>query len=226
MLSKLCVKESFNKKQSCEDSVYVYEGEVNIVGCVADGCSQSINSSFASRLLCYIYEKHMYYPQLTNFFMENIIRELRQVAELLELSRMHLLSTFIPFVYSKETRILRVRVFGDGFIHVNGQEFKYEQNNEPDYIGYQVEESFATNTTYLDKYPEIVFEDVDSFIISSDGIDSFAANQYEESSNPNDIFKLLEPPTGANYLQRTYNILRNRKFTNSDDVGIISYVKD
>jgi hypothetical protein len=167
----------------------------------------------------------MFYPQLTNHFIENIIRELKDIAERLRLTEMNFLATFIPFIYIKEKKQLRIRPFGDGVYYINGEEFRLEQNNTPDYIGYQINEGFAGNSMYLDKYPELVYDNVDSFIICSDGIDSFAVSQFE-NIDKKEMFKLLEAPTSENYLQRQYNILKRKKFTNSDDVSIISYAKD
>jgi serine/threonine protein phosphatase PrpC len=223
MLSNLCVRATI--KNTNEDAIFLKESTSSIIGCISDGCSTGINSSFASRLLCYLFEKEMFYPQLTNHFIENIIRELKDIAERLRLTEMNFLATFIPFIYIKEKKQLRIRPFGDGVYYINGEEFRLEQNNTPDYIGYQINEGFAGNSMYLDKYPELVYDNVDSFIICSDGIDSFSVSQFE-TIDKKEMFKLLEAPTSENYLQRQYNILKRKKFTNSDDVSIISYAKD
>lgn len=227
MLSTLYVKESLGKKECCEDNIWVEESTQYIVGCICDGCSTGIKSSFASQLFCYLFQKEMFYPTLCNSLMEVIIAEMSDIADRLDIKEMNLLSTFIPFIYYKDSRKLRLRVFGDGFYRINEVDYVIEQDNTPDYIGHSINNSFAQNTIYLDKYPELIYENVDSFIISSDGINSLQQNQFVQldcTQDPKEF--LLAKPDSSNCLQRRYNILRRNKVNNSDDLGIILYVND
>lgn len=228
MLSTLLKKENLGKKECCEDSLWVEETPEKIVGVVADGCSDSFNSVFASRLLCYLLKKrYNLFTTISNHLIETIITELRYINELLVLPEKHLLSTFIPFIYNKEKEELRIRPFGDCVFYIDGLECKIDQNDRPDYIGYQIDEGFAGNSMYLDKYPELVYTFVNSFIVSSDGIDSLQQNQFvtlDCTQDPKQF--LLAPPDTTNCLQRRYNILKRNKVTNSDDISIISYLKD
>lgn len=227
MLSTLYAKESFGKKQCCEDSIWGEESTQFIIGCICDGCSTGIKSSFASQLLCYLFQKRSWAWELNDSLILNIIGELREIKDRLNITEMNLLSTFIPFVYDKFGKILRIRVLGDGFYSINGVHTTVEQDNTPDYIGYQVNEGWAGNEVFLEKYPEIVYTDVNSFIISSDGISSLQQNQFTQldcTQDPKEF--LLSKPDSANCLQRRYNILRNKKVNNSDDLGIVSYVND
>jgi hypothetical protein len=228
MLSTLYAKESQNKKQCCEDSVWVKETNTYIVGCVADGCSTGISSVFAARALTYLWAKYAdIVDEIHNFKMLNVIEDLESLAELMGIFSLNLLSTFIPFCYNKISKTLRIRPFGDGFYRINDTDYVLEQNNTPDYIGRQVDEGFAGRSMYLDKYPEIVYNDVNSFIISSDGIESLQENQFnpfKSDQTPKEF--LLSKPNSENCLQLRYNILRNKKVNNADDLGIVSYIND
>lgn len=229
MLSTLYAKESFGKKQCCEDSIWTTENNTYVAGCVADGCSTGMRSVFASNALTYLWSaKYAHFgEEIHNFKILNLIEDLESLAELMLIDSLSLLSTFIPFCYSKISRSLRIRPFGDGFYRVNDTDYVLEQDNTPDYIGYQIDQSFAGRSTYLDKYPEIVYKDVNSFIISSDGIDSLQENQFNSfNSDQSPKEFLLYKPDSENCLQRRYNILTKNKVNNSDDLGIVLYVND
>lgn len=223
MLSKLCVRAS--DKNTCEDSIFVKETNTHIIGCLADGCSRGIKSSFASQLLCYVYESNFPYGYLNDAFIFEMIYGIRRVAGALSLDEMNLLSTFIPFIYNKDTKKLKIRVFGDGYYQVNGVEYNVKQNNTPNYIGYHINRSHLEIQHYLYKYPELIYKDVESFIICSDGIDSLQESQFT-SSGIDPVALLLSPPDAENILERRYNILKRKKITNGDDLSIITYKTD
>lgn len=209
---------------SCEDSVLVKENAHFIYGGVFDGCSTGTNSHWASRSLTYVAAMHDIPTKDTALY--HMRDDLWQVMETLGLTDMHFLSTAILFCYSKFTDTLRIRAIGDGVYYVNDVGYKIEQNNTPDYLGYHLEDSMHDFQKFLDKYPEKIYENVTHFQICSDGIDSIGRSQFAPPTDKNALAMLLAPPKSPNYLERMWNILRKDHFTISDDLSIISYVKD
>lgn len=206
----------------CEDSVFVKETESSVFGVIADGCSTGINSAWASQTMCYfiqdvlnkhndITSKHMWLQGQS---------QLRFILRLLGLNEMNFLTTALLFHYKKDTKILTLRLFGDGVYYINGVEYVINQNNTPDYLAYYLDNPDFYQ--YLEKYPELVYENVDSFQICSDGIESFSISQFEQPKKHWGI--LLENPTSENYLKRMFNILTKDKWIINDDLSIVSYV--
>lgn len=220
MLSVL--NQRSNTHNSCEDSVYVCENQDVIYGVVADGCSTGIKSHFASQALCYAVANNSGLQVTGDYTIMCIMRDLRRVANLFNLSAMNMLSTAMFFVYFKKDKRLKVRVFGDGFYFVNNVEFCIDQNNEPDYIGYHLWDEGAELNDFLSKYKEEVYEDVDSFHICSDGI--MAIDRTPLHVEPKHLPGILmHPPMSANYLTRMWNLLKRDHYTLGDDLTIVSY---
>lgn len=207
---------------SCEDSFWVEETETEVYGGVFDGCSTGINSHWASQTMAYIF-RMVRYRILCDESIIDVMCKLKELCELLKINpNTRLLSTCILFHYDKNTKILHTRCLGDGVLYINDIEYVIDQGNIPDYIGYQIYKSIEVNNEYLMKYPIVIYENVDRFIICSDGIQAIQENQYEASSV---VWQelLLSPPKSENYLKRMWNILKNKKFTLSDDLTIVSY---
>lgn len=214
---------------SCEDSVWVEESDKFIVGGVFDGCSTGVKSHWASQTISYAFKKeasdfkHGIYSNLNDFFMFNVAYHIESVCSALSLNpKTSVLSTCLMFLYDKHSKTLEIRCFGDGVYYVNDIEYTVDQGNIPDYLGYVLNEPKGLLSEFLLKYPSIIYDDVDRFIICSDGIQSIAENQYE-SKTVNWEELLLSPPKSENYLKRMWNILKNKKFTLGDDLTIVSY---
>lgn len=211
---------------SCEDSVFVKETDTVIYGGVFDGCSSGENSHWASQTFAYVFKKYMedFFGDLDYSVMLPAAKKLSTIAAMLNINTdTHLLSTCVLFYYNKAKKTLDVRCFGDGVFYVNDVEFIIDQGNIPDYLGYALKNATVENLLqYFDKYPILPFTDVDRFIICSDGIQAIHENQYEPASVKWEEL-LLAPPASENYLKRMWNILKNKKFTLSDDLTIVSY---
>lgn len=224
MISKLNVRADHHN--SCEDSLHYFESESFIDGIISDGCSTGVKSHFASQAFCYAVEELALNDAYTDDIVLKEVRErLIDVKSALGLTEMNLLATLVLFHYNKNDKTLRIRVFGDGYYYVNDVEYVVDQNNTPDYFGYHLNDSIVQFNEYLEKYPEIVYYDVDRFMICSDGITRIcrSAMQQDATVDPNKL--LFHPPTTENYLERMWNLIKRDKFGLSDDLSIISYVR-
>jgi hypothetical protein len=214
---------------SCEDSVWVEESEKFIIGGIFDGCSTGINSHWASQTLAYAFksivkrELFTIPRQLSNDAVHFILYSLNGIANILKIDPYtELLSTCFIFCYDKELKTLEVRCFGDGVYYVNDIEYVIDQGNIPDYLGYYVTEGFNKQQEFINKYSPVTHNNVDRFIICSDGIQAIKENQFEQADVTWQQL-LLSPPKSENYLKRMWNILKNKKFTLGDDLTIVSY---
>lgn len=207
---------------SCEDSVFVKETDTVIYGGVFDGCSSGENSHWASQTFAYMFKSLFRDCQsLKNAVIYEAVKELNKVVHILEIDRdTQLLSTCLLFIYNKKNRTLDIRCFGDGVYYINDVEYVIDQDNIPDYLGYRL--NYDVLIDFLDAYPVVRHENVDRFIICSDGIQAIHENQYEPASVKWEEL-LLAPPASENYLKRMWNILKNKKFTLADDLTIVSY---
>lgn len=225
MLSTLNVRS--HTHNSCEDTIFTYQKDGILSGGVFDGCSSGKNSHWASQTIAYLFENQLKkYPYMGKVLEDSTVKEvlksLHDILGTLGIGFMHALSTCILFSYNESTKMLQVRIFGDGFFYVNDVEYSQDQKNEPDYLAYH---NSSDINLFLENYPIQTFFNVDSFKICSDGIESIQLDQFHESTL--DPMRLLFlPPSSNNYLARMWNRISKEKFKNYDDLSIISYVKD
>lgn len=208
---------------TCEDSLFVKSNSSYIFGVIADGCSTGIKSAFASQAIAYAVETYLPALNTRNESVLLLRDTLIKLKELFQFSHMNLLSTCTLFCYDIHNKQLRIRLFGDGTFYVNDIEFNINQDNKPDYLGYHLLDDSVQFNKYLTKHPESIFDNVDRFMICSDGIANIERSilQIEPTKNPNEL--LFKPPTSENYLQRMWNILKRDGYTLSDDLTIVSY---
>lgn len=214
----------------CEDSSFFYEGDNIIKGGIFDGCSTGTNSHFASQLFCYAFAN---WPLLTipithDKVLQDVHSSLDCVADALGLQDINMLSTAIIFDFDKALKTLQLRIFGDAVYYINGVEYVVDQDNKPDYMGYYINKPPHEFKEYISKYPTKVYEDVESFVLCSDGILSFKRSNMEpeEPKFPNPIEHLLQPPKGKTALELRMTQLKRDKYMLDDDLSIISYVQD
>lgn len=215
---------------SCEDTLWVDQNSKWIFGGVFDGCSTGINSHWASQTLAYLFRQSIFslyainpIQALSDIAIKLIIGNIRALALAMGLDCMNFLSTAILFVYSKDTKVLYIRCFGDGVYYINDVEYIIEQNNTPDYLGYLINKNTEDINEYLKKYPVQTYDEVSRFIICSDGIQQVQAPQLLDTDPTIDVSKLLALPNNTYYLIRMYNLLKQQKFILNDDLSIISY---
>ena len=212
---------------SCQDAVFVTENETHVRGGVFDGCSSGTHSEFVSQFLAYHFEKNVTECEVDftgNMSISSVFDILQRLSYLLELKPINLQSTMLLFDYDKQEKQLKVRSFGDGVYYINDAQFEYNlEKGLVDYVGDNIGLSYPKISEYLaeENHKTIVHEDVYNFMICSDGIKAIVENQFFESKiNPSVLFAR---PTGANYLERMYNLLVKNKYTFKDDITIISY---
>lgn len=224
MLSTLNVRSQAHN--SCEDSIFAKETGDFIWGCVCDGCSTGLKSHFASQCICYIVENNGLHDLniCSNYSIQTIIHDLRRIKNIPKLSNMNFLSTCLLFFYDKVLKELHIRIFGDGYYYVNGVEFKIDQNNTPNYIGYHLEDTNEDKNKYIEAHPVVIHHGVENFMVCSDGIKSIERGAFLENAKLDPNALLFSAPTTENYLTRMWNKIKRDGFTLSDDLSIVSYV--
>lgn len=195
----------------CEDYLINCEiGHQKMLCAVMDGCSMGTDSHLASTLTGKILRKissGLSYqefiskeaPRLSKL-MENVMRqlfsELRTIKNTLLLQREELLSTLVIAIIDTENCSGEFLCVGDGLICINGQYFEFEQNDQPDYLGYHLEEDFEQ--WIENQHQKISVEHITDFSISTDGIFTFKKFDegiYEQPDNIVDY--LLVDNTGS-----------------------------
>ncbi len=231
MLSVLNVRA--NNHNSCEDNVAVQENDNYVWGVICDGCSTGIKSYFASQTIAYFIDNQQCEDATCDDVITRLKNFLSGVKIMFQFSHMNLLSTCILFSYNKQTKTLKIRALGDGYYYVNGNhnneqgltEHYFDQGNIPDYIGYHLDETDSMFQQYLNTYPEFTHENVDRFMICSDGIKAIERSQFAPETTV-DKSILFDAPISTNYLIRMWNTLKRTQYTLSDDLTIVSYVEN
>ena len=212
-----------NNKNNCEDKFVLVERDPFVVGGIFDGCSTGINSSWASQTLSYLVQLGIQQNKniLDDEFIVEMISQMSELSKSLNLTFAHFLSTCILFTYNKESKVFKIRTFGDCYYYLNDIEYIVDQNNTPDYLGYYLNN--PTLTSFLLKYPILSYSDVDRFIVASDGIEKINISQFLSPKHLDPLGILFHPPSSSNYLQRMWNILKKEGYVVNDDLTIISY---
>lgn len=170
----------------CEDYLINCEiGDQRILCAVMDGCSAGTDSHLASMLTGKILRKissglsHKEFisketPSLIQL-MESVIRqlfsELHTIKNTLLLEREELLNTLVIGIIDAQKRCGEFICVGDGLICINGQYFEFEQNDQPDYLGYHLEEDFEK--WMENQQQKISVDSINDFSLSTDGIFTF-----------------------------------------------------
>lgn len=225
MISTLCINA--NHKTKCEDTVWVSKSDELIVGGVFDGTGSGVNSHWASQTLAYVFDAKANFPTviLSDHGINDIRHTLKAMAEILDLPRSCFLSTAFIFKYEITAKKLSIRCLGDGSYFINNIEYKIDRGASYECIGDYIYAEPAEFKAFLERYPIIRYEGVNSFQICSDGIDRIEQSQFIDC--PTDpLSLLLANPGSPNYLERMWNILKRQKFTLGDDLSIISYSTD
>lgn len=215
-----------NHKNNCEDNFLVVEQGSIIYGGIFDGCSTGIHSAWASQTISYIVNFAI--EQEIDILSDNFINycllsELEYMSERLNISHINFLSTCILFKYDKTNNIFSIRTFGDCYYYLNDIEYVVDQNNTPDYLGYQM---FSKNREeFFKKYPILTYKEVKKFIVTSDGIEKINISQFLYPKHKEPLSLLFHTPSSNNFLQRMWNILKKEGYTVDDDLTIISYAE-
>ena len=169
-----------------EDAFVLAEAGVHrTLFAVMDGCSNGSDSHFASTLIAKVLRKIAKEESYREYALGNtktlkdqiesvslrLFEELSNLNRQLDLRSDEMLSTLILCLVDKRKKQAELLIVGDGYIHVNGRDIEYENDNKPDYIAYHLnkekEEWYSLHTERLS------IERVDNLTISTDGIHTF-----------------------------------------------------
>lgn len=168
-----------------EDYCSIHEIGSRRLLAVSDGCSMGTDSYFAATLLAKLLRKiakathyqdfrqpqKQNLPTLLEQIMATLFSNLQQIKNQWQLEREELLSTLMLAVVDPDLQTAEILTIGDGLICCNGQLVEYEQDNQPDYLGYHLHEEFAT--WYALQTQRLSFAQVEDLSLASDGIFTF-----------------------------------------------------
>lgn len=230
----------------CEDFFFVYDEHPQyFLAAVFDGCSSGTDSHLASTLLAKLIRhscrQGILDPVVTpaegmKTVLYQLVKQLNTLKHDFGLRLDELLSTIILMLVDKVSLQTAIISIGDGFIQLNGQAIVIDQENEPDYLAYYLndlsdDESFEH---WFENHQHKYFADsVKDISISSDGILSFTVLPgRDESELPTQAIDAVNYLTKDDYLlnntamlPRKCNILKHKhQLLNQDDLCIIRLI--
>ncbi len=227
-----------------EDYLTVNEiGNKRLLMAVMDGCTMGIDSHFASTLIgkllkkiakemdykAFVEKKQEELKPLLRKVMQTLFEALQKLQSQLDLKREELLSTLILGVVDLEGRNAEFLTIGDGLICCNDQEFEYEQDNRPDYLGYHLKADFEV--WYASQKQRLSLESIDDLSIATDGIFTFKRfdkgvyEQIEATSIERFLLKDKTWCDSKNMLQKKMRFIeKNFGLKPTDDLAIVRLV--
>ena len=150
-----------------------------------DGCSMGKESQFASLLITKLLRKigkEIRYREFSErrkrsaeecleSIMNALFKELGQIKNQLHLEIEELLSTIVLGILDLTKNEIELIIIGDGLICKDGIIYEYEQDNQPDYLGYHLNEPFKN--WYSEQSQKLSLNNIKDISISTDGIFSF-----------------------------------------------------
>jgi serine phosphatase RsbU (regulator of sigma subunit) len=210
---------------------------------VMDGCSSGTDSHFAStligKLLRKIAKQEAYEEYAKNETKDlknqleqislQLFEELANMNRQLDLNSDEILSTMVLAVIDLVQKSAEVVIVGDGFIHVNGQNIEYENDNKPDYIGYHLK--MDKHLWYQTRTKKLTVNNLKNLTISTDGIHTFKnfdGQSYDQISQEQIMSKFFEDENDVdnlNKLKKTLIELKSRYgLMPSDDLTMIRVI--
>lgn len=238
------IKRGEMHKDFCEDFLLSFTlDEQYSVYAVFDGCSTGKDSHLASSLIakvvkaemeCLALEPIVSPKELITDTIYNVMSTLRNIRNDLFLETDELLSTLILMVVDTKKQLGGIRVFGDGFVSINGKLHTIEQDNRPDYLAYYLDElqEIEDFEIWLENHSEwFDVADIQDVSVATDGVDSFqrysGINKNEEDE-PKPMIYLSNDTyliNNKSMLARKCNILRTKySYVNQDDIAMIRVV--
>lgn len=224
----------------CEDAYFYTQVDEWVIAAVFDGCSDGINSHFASQLYAYslrsmvntgwhglvqAYNKdNGDLTELCNNLAGLVGTQAMLISDGLGLTQLETLSTVVLALYNTQERELIVKFLGDGACSVDSQMFRVDSGaeNAPKYLAYLNEDELNPELLQ-DIYEEKYFRDVKRWSIMTDGIDAI---RHPHKPLEECINYLLEDnkllPSNA-MLSRKANVLQKEGARLLDDLTIIRY---
>lgn len=236
------LKRGFSHKDFCEDFLLCKAlDEKYLLAGVFDGCSSGVDSHFASVLFAKIV-KNVATELSTNFtddtemllkvVLFHTITTVDKIQRQLNLLTTELLTTIQLLLINKQSYSGKLICIGDGYALINGTHYNFDQNNQPDYLAYHLNELVEKEIFYewFENHNQLIdIDKVEDISIASDGILSFlpANDSREDGIEP--VHYLLTDTfliKNSSMLKRKCNILSNKyKFNNFDDLSIVRIIK-
>lgn len=210
---------------------------------VMDGCSSGTDSHFASTLIGKLLRKiakqeayaefakketKIIKDQLEHISLQ-LFEELSNLNRQLDLKSDEILSTLILAIVDMKQKNAEIVIVGDGFIHVNGKNIEYENDNKPDYIGYHL--NMDKHLWYQTRTEKLTIENLEDLTISTDGIHTFKnfdGQSYDQISQKEIMAKFFEDEKeleNSNKLKKTLIELKNTNgLMPSDDLTMIRVI--
>lgn len=210
---------------------------------VMDGCSSGTDSYFASTLIGKLLRKiakQEAYEEFAKKEAKELKNQLEQISlqlfeELSNLNRQldlksdEILSTMILGIIDTMLKSAEIVIVGDGFIHVNGQNIEYENDNKPDYIGYHLK--MDKHLWYQTRTKKLTVNNLKNLTISTDGIytfKNFDGQSYDQISQEQIMAKFFEDENdldNLNKLKKTMIEIKNKNgLMPSDDLTMIRVI--
>lgn len=227
----------------CEDAYYYTERDGWVIAAVFDGCSDGIQSHFASQLYSYIVRDAI--TIFWNGWLQGMNRldmtpekvlqsigiclwkQLKSYRRELGMEHLEVLSTAVLCMYNPRRQYLTTIFMGDGAVSVDGvmQRVDSGPTNAPLYISY-LSEIHIVEDTLANVYPKFTYTSVKEFSIMTDGIDMIkhAHRPLEECINYLLNDRTLLPSEAM--LKRKINIMHKEGMELKDDLTIIRYVNE
>lgn len=152
---------------------------------VLDGCTMGTESAFAAMLFGKALRsigKELYYEDFLNpseaplssklrEIFSRLFLQIKSIRNQLSLDSHELLSTIVLGVVDEERRAAELLTVGDGLICHDGNIVNYEQDDQPDYLGYHLSKGF--DSWYDTQTQRLTVKGFKDLSICTDGIFSF-----------------------------------------------------
>lgn len=226
----------------CEDNLLnVKIGENFYLIGVFDGCSMGNESHFAATLTTKILKKVAIEMDFMVFKakqgIENLLKqaikrlfeELITIQNLLLLSKYDLLNTLLIGVLDAQTNTAKFLAIGDGVLIADDKTFVFNQNNQPDYMGYHLHEDFESWFSLQRQF--VILENWKDITISTDGIFTFKNFDNKNYSKSIEVIQYLcedkQFLENENMLNKKMHLLATQYgLKPTDDVAIIRVIRD
>lgn len=166
----------------CEDFLFTHQlGDRFQVMAVMDGSSMGETSFFASTLVAKllrrvctqivylpVFNGPLSLPELGELLIKQLFDELKQARNTLFLSQEETLTTLLLAITDQTLQQSWVMAVGDGVLLVNDHLQVFNQDNQPDYLGYHLH--CSTEEWWRTQPPPSVFSQVNRLVLATDGL--------------------------------------------------------
>ena len=165
-------------------------------------------------------------PELMEGCMKSLFQRMRGISETGRLNKYDLLTTILIAIVDTDTKNYVSLCIGDGLLIVDGRRTEYDQDNQPDYLGYHLHDDFATYYASLVNTSHGRFEQ--TLALSTDGVFTFA-NAYDEHLSSATLRPLLNrifssTYQGPKHFQNTIDKVEEQvKLKATDDLGLVGW---